>query len=130
MCPDYLFTIKGLTTIILRNVYPMVKQVWDSKQALNFISSLVNAVPHMQRENVKNEVQLLLNLMNIMCLDTKETGNTLSPRFNVYADNSRMSFDKVWSCLSVACTWCRVRLGPSRGAPVGSDFDRMVRDDE
>ena len=77
----------------------MVKQVWDSKQALNSISSLVNAVPHMQRENVKNEVQLLLNLMNIMCLDTKETGNTLSPCFNVYADSSRMSFNKVWSCL-------------------------------
>ena len=35
--------------------------------------------------------------MNIICLNTKETGNTLTPHFNVYTDSSKISLDEVWS---------------------------------
>ena len=96
-CPNFLFTIKGWKTITLKNVYPAVKQVWDSEETQEFTRSLIYAVPPAQRESVEKEIEHLINTMNIVRLDTKETGNTLTPRFNIYADSSKMSLDEVWS---------------------------------
>lgn len=98
-CPNFLFTIKGWKTITLKSVYPVVKLVWDSEKACSFISGLIDAVPPAQRENVKKEIKALLESMTIVRLDTKEVGNTLTPRFNVYADSSMISIDEVWSRL-------------------------------
>ena len=98
-CPDYLFTLKGFVTLTIRNIYPIVKQVWDSEEARNYIETLVNAITPTQRGEVEVEICSLLASMNILCLDTKEAGNTLTPQFNVYADSSKMSLNEVWTRL-------------------------------
>jgi hypothetical protein len=113
-CPNFLFTIRGWKTITLKNVYPVVKQVWNSDQAQDFIRSLVYAVPPAQWNNVEKEVETLLASMNIIHLNTKEAGNTLTPCFNVYADSSNLSLNKVWSRLRahyVNCTYSSTTLG-------------------
>ncbi|KAH8982303.1 hypothetical protein EDB83DRAFT_2536603 [Lactarius deliciosus] len=88
-CPEFLFAIKGLTTITLRNVYPVVKQAWDTEPTHAFISMLVNAVSLEQRGDVDAEIRLLLDSMHIVRLDAKEAGNTLTPRFNIYAQQQQ-----------------------------------------
>jgi len=113
-CPNFLFAIKGLTTITLRNVYPVVRQSWDNEPTQAFISTLVNAVPMAQRGNVDKEVRHFLDSMHIIRLDTKEAGNHLTPRFNIYADSSKMTFDEVWTRLRTFlanCSYTTTTLG-------------------
>ena len=114
VCPNFLFTIKGWKTITLKNIFPVIKQVWESEQARDFVRSLVYAVPPAQRSSVEKEVDTLLASLNIIHLDTKEMGNTLTPRFNVYADSSKLSLDEVWSRLRAHyanCTYASTTLG-------------------
>ena len=51
-----------------------------------------------KREATAN-VEHLLESMNLIHLDIKTIGNTLSPRYNVYADCGNFSNDKIWSSL-------------------------------
>ena len=39
------------------------------------------------------------NSLSVARLDIKEVGNALKPRFNVYADGSNITYDKLWTRL-------------------------------
>ena len=98
-CPSYFFAIKGFGTITTREIYPIVKNVWDSEETKNFIDTLTNDVPPSERANVSLVFENLINSVYLARLDTKDAGNTLAPRFNVYADSTDFPYDKLWSRL-------------------------------
>ncbi len=95
-CPTFLFTLRGFMTIAMKDVYPIVKQVWESELTKTFTTMLTNAVPENKKEKVTLEIDHLLTTMNLIRLDIKEAGNTLNLCFNVYADSSKISHDEVW----------------------------------
>ncbi|KAH9027649.1 hypothetical protein EDB84DRAFT_1439816 [Lactarius hengduanensis] len=95
-CPTFLFTLKGFITTTTRDVFPVIKEVWNCDKTRNFAASLTNAVPEDERESVAREIDHFLYTLNIATLDIKEAGNTLNPRFNVYADSSQISHDEIW----------------------------------
>ena len=99
MCPAFLFTLKGYTTITVKDIFQLVKEVWDSKPTKSFISALSESAPADEKEKITLELENLLNSLNVARLDIKEVGNCLKPRFNVYADGSKITYDKLWTRL-------------------------------
>ncbi|KAH9048699.1 hypothetical protein EDB84DRAFT_1556684 [Lactarius hengduanensis] len=98
-CPNFMFSISGLGTISVKAVHPIVKQVWESEATRTFIQSLADQVPEEEKAQTRAELDQLMKSLSITRLDTKEAGNVLKPRFNVYADSSNISYDILWSRL-------------------------------
>jgi hypothetical protein len=60
MCLSFLFAIKNLYTIGLKDVYPIVRSVWDSDKTLHFIKSLVDEASANDRAKVAKEFSELI----------------------------------------------------------------------
>jgi hypothetical protein len=95
-CPNFLFSIRGFTTHAVETIIPIIQQVWDDNETRDFISLLTQATPEEMRGEIETAICLFLDSMWIQRLDTKRAGETLIPRFNVYADSSGISLDEVW----------------------------------
>ncbi|KAH9178323.1 hypothetical protein EDB89DRAFT_1901866 [Lactarius sanguifluus] len=101
-CPNFMFAISGLGTISVKAIYPIVKNVWESETTKDYTQSLADQAPEEEREQTRAELTHVLKSMSITRLDTKEAGNVLKPRFNVYTDSSNISYDVLWLRL---CTY-------------------------
>jgi hypothetical protein len=44
ICPSYFFVIKGFGMVSMKEVYPILRRVWESKETKNFIDTLINNV--------------------------------------------------------------------------------------
>ncbi|KAF8257882.1 hypothetical protein EI94DRAFT_1816666 [Lactarius quietus] len=98
-CPTFLFAIKDLYMVGLKDIFPIICEVWDNEKTLQLIEELVNEVQAEDRAKVADEFNHLLASPTLMHLDIREAGNNLCPRFNVYADSTNFSNDKLWTCL-------------------------------
>ena len=98
-CPTFLFAIKHLSMLDLRDVYPIVRGVWESENTSRFTKALTNKYPENERPRIAYEIDLLISMMNLGRLDIKEAGNNLCPRFNIYADCSDFTNDVIWERL-------------------------------
>ena len=99
ICPSFFFAIKGFGTIATREIYPIVQGVWESEDTLNHIDILLNEVPLNIRSSVGQDLERIICTMYIDRLDIKDPGNTLAPRFNIYADCTNFTYDKIWTKL-------------------------------
>ncbi|KAH9046658.1 hypothetical protein EDB84DRAFT_1626407 [Lactarius hengduanensis] len=90
-CPTFLFTLRGFITTTPKDVFPIIKEVWENDKTKDFATTLANAVPENEKERVASEIDHLLCTMNIARLDIKEAGNTLNPRFNVNTPSVRLA---------------------------------------
>ena len=97
MCPSFLFTIKDFATTQLKDVFVMVRRVWDSQGTKKFVDDLLNDVPAEERGRANLEIEQVLTSMNIARLDIKEAGNNLHPHFNIYANCDNFTDEKKWS---------------------------------
>ncbi|KAN0127802.1 hypothetical protein V8E53_011839 [Lactarius tabidus] len=98
-CPDFLFAIKHLSTIRVKDVFPIVMGVWNSDKTRNFVTALINSTPEHKRAKTAHDIDRLLSSMNLSRLDMKEPGNNLCLCFNLYADSSDFTNDKTWDRL-------------------------------
>ena len=98
-CPSYFFIIKGFGMITTREIYLIVKTVWDSEDTKNFIDTLTNNITLSKRARVSQEFENLINSVYLARLDTRDAGNTLAPHFNVYTDSTKFPYNKLWSRL-------------------------------
>lgn len=94
-----MFSIGSISTHSELRILPIVQQVWDSKEVRDYISALINAVPGDKRGRVENTICLLMDSMWIQKLETKCTGETITPHYNIYTDSSGISIDEVWTRL-------------------------------
>lgn len=95
--PNFLFAIKGLGTTLEDDVREMVQSVWRDDITSSFLSSIVDATPLPDRRNITSALQNLTDSLAIKRLDIKERGDTLAPRFNIFADGSSIPDDNTWS---------------------------------
>ncbi|KAH9047209.1 hypothetical protein EDB84DRAFT_1557747 [Lactarius hengduanensis] len=95
-CLTFLFTLRGFITTTMKDVFPVVKQVWESEETKVFMTQLTNTVPASERECVALEIDHFLKSMNLIRLDIKEAGNTLNPRFNIHANSNQISHNEIW----------------------------------
>lgn len=98
-CPNFLFTIKDFSTTVMKDVFEMVRTVWDNEETINLVATLINDAPADERTKARHDVQNFLASLSISRLDIKIAGNTLLPHFNVYAESNNFTCDRIWSCL-------------------------------
>jgi hypothetical protein len=78
ICPRYLLSIKGLTTMNNAAVTHAVNEVWHDQDSLTFLQTICQGFPENLREQVIATLQQFVNSLEINRLDTKLRGNTIS----------------------------------------------------
>ena len=96
-CPEYLFSIKGLTTMAKEEVFKTVDEAWHNQDSLAFLQAICHNLPENLKEQAAITLQQFINSPQVRKLDTKLPGNTIAPVFNVYANGSLISNDNAWS---------------------------------
>jgi hypothetical protein len=99
VCPDFLFTLRDLSTMLEKDIYDLVYSVWNNRNTANFLTSIVNT--SLEENNVKTAQNLrtFIALMHITCLDVKGKGDTPTPCFNVYTNGSIIQDNYTWCCI-------------------------------
>ncbi|KAH9028197.1 hypothetical protein EDB85DRAFT_2148055 [Lactarius pseudohatsudake] len=95
-CPNFLFSIRGFSTHLESTVTTIIQQVWDCNNTKMYTTSLINAVPEDKRGVTEAALGLFFDSMWVKRLDIRRAGDTLVPRFNIYADSSAIPIDEVW----------------------------------
>ena len=95
--PNFLFSVKGLGTTLEDDVRGMIQSVWHDSTTTLFLSSIVDATPLPDRRKVSSALRNLIDSLRIERLDVKERGDTLAPRFNIFADGSPIPDVNTWS---------------------------------
>ena len=95
-CPDFLFTIKDITTCDDDSILDMIKAIWKGKEVQSMIENIIESFDEESRTDVANNIQAFLNSVHIKRLNFKNKGNIIVPRFNVYAEGAFISDDDTW----------------------------------
>jgi hypothetical protein len=98
--PDFLFTIKGFSTLDVGAIYKMVHKVWHDEQTGRYFQELIDGAPDVEKAHTKQVLQNFVESMRTERLNIKVSGGLLSPKFNVLADCSTIPSDDLWSRLS------------------------------
>ena len=98
-CPDYLFSIKGITTLETDVVHATVHQVWHDKEAQMFMAIIVNQVLELNQVQALQTLTTFIESLWVNKLDTKLRGNIPAPSYHVYAQESIINNDNTWSCI-------------------------------
>jgi hypothetical protein len=97
ICSDYLFSIKGLTTLDISEVYNTVKEVWHDPTSLEFLQTICQNFSGPRKDHEITMLQQFISSLKVERLDTKLRGNTIAPIFNVYANGPLIYSDNTWS---------------------------------
>jgi uncharacterized protein (DUF736 family) len=98
-CPDFLFSIKGYATTDTDIVHRIVHSAWRDDATGTFINTIVEDFPLGKRANAGQVLSRFIDSMRVKLLPTKESGNILAPRFDVYANGSLIVQEAVWKRL-------------------------------
>ena len=96
-CPNFMFTIKDLGTMVNDDVRVIVQNVWKDNETNAFLSNIVNSVPLTKRRSLATAIQNFIDSLSIIRLDTKRRGSALRPHFNVFAKGTLIGDDKTWT---------------------------------
>lgn len=94
--PDFLFTIKGFSTLVESDVTEIICRVWHDNDTTTFAQSIVDTAPEGDRAPTSLAIRTFLNSMTTKCLNIKERGGSLTPRYNVYADGNSIPRHTTW----------------------------------
>ncbi len=98
-CPDYLFTITGLTTGKENEVYEAIHRIWHDETTSNFIDTLCDQVLEMDRDKTQAKQSLhdFINSMWTEMLSTRAKGNIAAPSFRVFAAGNLINNISAWN---------------------------------
>lgn len=94
--PDYLFTIRGFSMNIEDHVETLVYNIWHDADSLAFAQNLINAAPEKNRIELSLAISAFLESISVTCLNIKERGGALTPRFNIYAKGRAIPLHTTW----------------------------------
>jgi hypothetical protein len=96
-CPQYMFSIKGLTTMDNAEVSNTINEVWHDQTSLIFLQQICQSFSEDTKEQAIHTLQSFVNSLKVSRLDTRLCGNTIAPIFNIYANGPLISNDNIWS---------------------------------
>jgi hypothetical protein len=95
--PDFLFTMKGMTTDNTDHVLACIGETWNDTKTNNFIHKLAKKAPNDKEEqNRLSEIIEFLESAAVHHLDVKGEGGQEDPHFNVYTDGEVIQNNKTW----------------------------------
>jgi len=95
-CPDFLFALKGFTTLENSTVKETIRSVWNDELTTEYIQNLVREAPTTSCEDLQDALSNFIKSIWIIHLDIKTKGNCLSPSFNVYARGALLEDVNIW----------------------------------
>jgi hypothetical protein len=95
-CPNFMFTIKGFTEFANENVQEMVQKVWLDNDLTHSTADIITKIPIDERTTTLVAVHSFLRSVWIERLNTKDSGDSANPRYNVYANGALISKDDLW----------------------------------
>jgi hypothetical protein len=95
-CPDFLFTLRGFTTLDESRIYNMVSRVWNDDKTKNFISRETNAAHTDNKVETERTLKHLINSLKVTQLKIKSKGSALTPHFNIYTDGKSTTDEELW----------------------------------
>jgi hypothetical protein len=95
-CPNFMFTIKGFTEFANENVQEMVQKVWLDNDLTRGTADIITEIPIDERTTTLVAVHSFLRSVWIERLNTKDSGDSANPRYNVYANGALISKDDLW----------------------------------
>jgi hypothetical protein len=95
-CPNFLFSIKGLGTMITKDVHDMIHAIWHDNETTSFLSNIIDLVPLTDCRQLITNLQDFIDSLHIICLDIKGCYNTLAPHFRVLTEGSIIKVDEIW----------------------------------
>ena len=98
-CPDFLFTIKGFSTLTIDDIASAVSTVWHDEETTNAIKNTADSFVLEDREDVLKAMSAFLDSLKVTRLDTRQRGESLVPRFNIYAQGALIQNDDLWVLL-------------------------------
>lgn len=97
--PDYLFSIKDLTTKSPEEVKTAVQKCWSNSDTTAFLETICQTAPESERLPTTISIKEFINSMWIKKLETKGPGDVDAPTFNVLAKGNYISDDGTWCLL-------------------------------
>ena len=98
-CPDFLFTIKGLSTLREQEVLTTILEVWHDNKTNSFLLTICKQPGN---SDVAIMLETLIDFTNTMWtakIDTRERGNILAPMFKVFMPGALILDTCTWCCL-------------------------------
>ncbi|KAH8996083.1 hypothetical protein EDB86DRAFT_3077222 [Lactarius hatsudake] len=94
--PDFLFAIKGFSTLIKRDVHELIKSVWYDNDTAIFAQSIIDSTPEGDHVALVFAIHSFLDSMSTSCLQIVEHGGALTPVFNIYAEGRTIPHPTMW----------------------------------
>ena len=116
-CPDYLFSLVGLSIGNPENVLNMIQATWQEDDVAERIESIVNVFPEDSRSHATSSLHAFLNSVSVSFLNMKNRDSILDPYFNVYTDGSIIHSNDLWIHLReflASRTYSTLMLGQAR----------------
>jgi hypothetical protein len=98
-CPDFLFTLRGFTTLDQSHIHAMVSKVWSDEETKNFITCEVNAARIENKKSTEETLIHLIKSLKVTHLKIKNRGSALTPHFNIYTDGKATTDEELWANL-------------------------------
>ena len=99
-CPDFLFTIKGLSTLREQEVFAAILDTWHNNETNSFLLSICKQAGNPE---VAIMYEMLMDFADAVWtekIENREMGNILAPSFRVFAPGA---------LIPNAHTWCHLR---------------------
>ena len=94
--PSYLFTIRGFSLNIEGHIQSLIYSTWHDSNTTKFIRETVLSAPEEECTTLERAICTLLDSPTVTCLNIKERGGGLLPRFNIYANGSTIPHHVTW----------------------------------
>ena len=99
-CPDFLFTIKGLSTLREQEVFAVILDTWHDNETNSFLLSICEQAGNPEVAIMHEMLMDFTDAVWMAKIDTRERGNILAPSFRVFTPGA---------LIPNACTWCHLR---------------------
>lgn len=95
--PDFLFNIKGFTTMSMDLVRSMVVAVWQDKETQTSLQMISQAAANKEHTYSQSNIKAFTESLEVKRLDVKEKGDILAPRFNIHAESKYIKDHNLWA---------------------------------
>ena len=100
--PSFLFSITGLTTLSVSDVFSMVKSVWEDETSVAYYQSILSSKSLDKKDTTQRALEVFVSSLWVERLDIRirQAGRSvLTPKFNIFAISKDIHDHNTWSNL-------------------------------
>lgn len=100
--PSFLFSITGLTTLSVSDVFSMVKSVWEDETSVAYYQSILSSKSPDKKDTTQQALEVFVSSLWVEHLDIRirQAGRSvLTPKFNIFAISKDIHDHNTWSNL-------------------------------